>query len=148
MAEHEIRTVTTLTNKRDELLRVIAGYERRLDQARADLSAIKAAIVVFDRHTEASEVTAYTDLTHLFQYGELASLCLAALSGGPLSTPAIAAKVAEAKGFDTQDKVLLKTITFRVVTTMRGLESRQKVKDGGSLKANGKRGRTRIWAIP
>ena len=34
----EVRTVTTLIAKRDEIERSIAGYELRLAQARADLS--------------------------------------------------------------------------------------------------------------
>ena len=103
---------------------------------------------MFERPTGASEATAYSDPSHLFRYGELGSLCLAALADGPLSTPAIAAKVAEAKGFDTGDKVLLKSLTLAVVMSMRGLENRQKVKDGGSYNPDGRRGRTRVWALP
>ena len=36
----EIRTVTTLRNKRDEIQRTIGAYERKLSQARADLAAL------------------------------------------------------------------------------------------------------------
>ncbi|HEX3944745.1 MAG TPA: hypothetical protein VHW69_11725 [Rhizomicrobium sp.] len=46
MPEHEIRTVTTLTTKREEIELTIAAYERALAQAHADLASIKAAIVV------------------------------------------------------------------------------------------------------
>ena len=38
----EIRTVTTLIAKRDEIERLIAGYESRLAQAKADLSHVNA----------------------------------------------------------------------------------------------------------
>ena len=39
----EIRTVTTLRRKRDEIRRAVRDYERKLDQARADLAHIAAA---------------------------------------------------------------------------------------------------------
>jgi hypothetical protein len=44
----EIRTVTTLRYKRDEIRRAIRDYEKRLDQARADLAHIAAAIAIFE----------------------------------------------------------------------------------------------------
>lgn len=87
MPEHENRTVTTLTNKRDEIIRVISRYERKLEQARADLAALKAAIVVFQKPTGTADAYAYSDLSHLFRYGELGSLCLAALAGGRYRLP-------------------------------------------------------------
>lgn len=34
----EIRTVTTLPRKRDEIRRTVREYEKKLDQARADLA--------------------------------------------------------------------------------------------------------------
>ena len=40
----EVRTVTTLIAKRDEIERSIAGYKSRLAQARADLSHVNACI--------------------------------------------------------------------------------------------------------
>jgi hypothetical protein len=43
----EIRTVTTLTKKRDEIARAIIGYERKLAQARADLSHVNATLASF-----------------------------------------------------------------------------------------------------
>ncbi len=44
----EIRTVTTLRHKRDEIERSIANYEKRLAQAQADLAHINAAISIFE----------------------------------------------------------------------------------------------------
>ena len=44
----EIRTVTTLLAKRDEIERSIVNYEARLEQARADLSHLNAVISIFE----------------------------------------------------------------------------------------------------
>jgi hypothetical protein len=43
----EIRTVTTLRYKRDEIVASIKLYERQLEQARADLAHVMAAIRIF-----------------------------------------------------------------------------------------------------
>jgi len=48
----EIRTVTTLATKREEIIRSIESYEAKLDQARADLSHINAVIVLFEHNPE------------------------------------------------------------------------------------------------
>jgi hypothetical protein len=44
----EIRTVATLIAKRDEIVHSIRLYERQLEQARADLAHITAAISLFE----------------------------------------------------------------------------------------------------
>jgi hypothetical protein len=44
----EIRTVTTLHRKRDEVRKAVRKYERCLDQARADLTHLIAAIAIFE----------------------------------------------------------------------------------------------------
>jgi hypothetical protein len=43
----EIRTVTTLRYKHDEIVASIKLYERQLEQARADLAHVMAAIRIF-----------------------------------------------------------------------------------------------------
>ena len=43
----EIRTVTTLIGKRDEIEAAITNYERRLEQARVDLAHVNAVISIF-----------------------------------------------------------------------------------------------------
>ncbi len=43
----EIRTVTTLRRKRDEISASIRLYEKKLEQARADLAHVTAAIRIF-----------------------------------------------------------------------------------------------------
>jgi hypothetical protein len=56
----EIRTVTTLTKKRDEISRAIGHYEKQLGQARTDLVAINAAIVVFQGPNRATAEPMWT----------------------------------------------------------------------------------------
>jgi hypothetical protein len=79
--EHEIRTVTTLKGKRTEIERAIKGYKRSLEQARADLGHINAAIVIFEAKAPGEPMKPY-DGKRLFRYNELAALCLAALQAG------------------------------------------------------------------
>jgi hypothetical protein len=55
----EIRTVTTLIAKRDEIERPIAGYESRLARAKADLSHVNAVSIfeaAGDRDTTTSDL--------------------------------------------------------------------------------------------
>lgn len=58
----EIRTVTTLRSKRGEILRTIAMYEEKLDQARADLAHITAVITIFEGAHEGLSPRAYVDV--------------------------------------------------------------------------------------
>lgn len=44
----EIRTVTTLRRKREEIRRIIIAYEEKLDRAKADLAHVSAAIAIFE----------------------------------------------------------------------------------------------------
>jgi hypothetical protein len=43
----EIRTVTTLKSKRDEIARAITNYENKIAQAKIDLAHVYAAIRIF-----------------------------------------------------------------------------------------------------
>src|SRR3954462_4589477 len=104
--EHEIRTVTTLRNKRVEIERAIKGYKRSLEQARADLVHINAAIVIFEAKAPGEAMKPYDGIKRLFRYGELAALCRTALQAGPLTTRELALKVMEARGMNLQDRVL------------------------------------------
>jgi len=63
----EIRTVTTPRSKRAEIISTIAHYEKRIAQARADLSHVNACIALFAR-------------------GELMTLCEKVLASGPETT--------------------------------------------------------------
>ena len=65
----EIRTVTTLRRKRDEILAVIRLYERQLDQARADLAHVTAAMRIFEAE-DVSKMPAYMDVHRVFAHKE------------------------------------------------------------------------------
>src|SRR5664280_1039919 len=55
----EIRTVTTLRRKRIEIISAIAQYEKRIAQARADLSHVNACIALFEVSGEPGAVRPY-----------------------------------------------------------------------------------------
>ena len=67
----EIRTVTTLRSKRAEIISSIANYEKRLAQARADLSHVNACIALFEVTAEAGAVPPHVDTHHMFARVEL-----------------------------------------------------------------------------
>ena len=70
----EIRTVTTLTSKREEIERAIVGYEARLKQARADLAHITAAIAIFDASGDHADMLAYLDIHRIWKRGGLTAI--------------------------------------------------------------------------
>ena len=53
----EIRTVTTLRRKRDEISASIRLYERQLAQARSDLASVTAAIKIFEATGDPKDMT-------------------------------------------------------------------------------------------
>src|ERR1700691_2740509 len=102
----EIRTVSTLIAKREEIERAIAGYETRLEQARADLAHVNAVISIFEAAGDRDSTTAYTDIHRLFQRGELTAICKAALAEhGPMNTRALVTHILTAKGLDSGGEV-------------------------------------------
>jgi hypothetical protein len=101
----EIRTVTTLKSKRTEIISSIAQYEKRLAQARADLSPVNACIALFEASGEPGALTPYVDTHRLFARGELMRLCKDALASGPKTTKELTLHVMKAKGLDVDDKV-------------------------------------------
>jgi hypothetical protein len=82
----EIRTVTTLRSKRDEIVHSIRLYERQLEQARADLAHVTAAIRIFEASGNAKDMPRYVDTHRLFKRGETWALCQQAI-GACLSSP-------------------------------------------------------------
>lgn len=143
----EIRTVTTLTAKRDEIEGVIAAYEKKLDQARADLSHINAVITLMGIEGEPLDYVPHTDIHRLFRYGEMLKLAVASLKDGPLTSGQVSMAIMKAKGFDTRDRVLLKRLSLRVTYALNGACQRRAVKVDGHEKVHGKRA-VRIWALP
>src|SRR5579863_4381635 len=105
----EIRTVITLSAKRDDIRAAISNYEARLAQARADLAHVNAVISIFEASAERDATKAYTDIHRLFQWGELTAICKVALTlHGPMNTRALVTHILAAKGLDATDKVLAK----------------------------------------
>jgi hypothetical protein len=66
----EIRTVTTLRFKRDEIAASVRLYERQLEQAKADLQHVLAAIRIFEASGNPNDATRYMDVHRLFRRGE------------------------------------------------------------------------------
>src|SRR5664280_2133672 len=79
----EIHTVTTLRSKRAEIISSIASYEKRIAQARADLSHVNACIALFEVSVDPGSVPPYVDTHRLFARGELMKLRKDALASGP-----------------------------------------------------------------
>src|ERR1700684_463497 len=96
--------VLGLRRKRDEISGVIAEYERKIKEARADLAHVTAALRLFEVTGEASELPPYIDLNRLLKRGETTAICMDALAQeGPLDTRALAARVMRAKGLNEGD---------------------------------------------
>ncbi len=138
----EIRTVTTLRRKAEEIRKTIIGYEDRLKQARADLSHVTAAIAIFEASGDPGDMQAYVDIHRIWPRGELMRLCRGFLeTEGPLSTRALAERAMKASGLDTSDKVLAKAVAMRVVHALRAQHKRGKIEDAGRVKGN------RVWTL-
>jgi hypothetical protein len=120
----ESQTVTILRNKRDDIAAAIQNYERQLEQAKADFAHITAALAIFDQGDKPGSQRPYTSLCRAFRYGEIATLCRAALVRGPLATPDLAKHVMAEKGLDAADRVLARSIGFSVLQSLRGMSRR------------------------
>ena len=138
----EIRTVTTLRRKRDEVRKSVRLYEKRLDQARADLAHLSAAISIFESKGGDVTLPAYADIQRLFRYGEVIKLVTAALASGPMTTKELAIYVAKAKGLDANDGVMRRAMARHIIHSLR-IRSKQ-----GLLQIDGKRKGTIIWRLP
>ena len=57
----EIRTVTTLRSKREEIIASIELYEDRIKQARADLAHVNACIKIFEASGDTETMPKYVD---------------------------------------------------------------------------------------
>lgn len=134
----EIRTVTTLTAKRETLERAILGYEKALEQARADLAAVVSTIALFEREAN-TEAPRYADVSRLYRRGEMVKIAKAALASGPLDTRELAAHVLAARGFNTDDPVLRQAVMYRLVQALRLQHLRGAIGDAGRRKG------VRVW---
>jgi hypothetical protein len=73
MADPQI--LTTLRRKQSDIESAIVAYEKRIEEARRDLSAINAAIRLFSVETGAENVASYMDIYRLFKRGEQIAIC-------------------------------------------------------------------------
>ncbi len=132
-----------LRRKRDQISGVIAQYERKIKDARADLAHVTAALRLFEVTGEAGELPPYIDLNRLLKRGETTALCMKALEDeGPLDTRELTARVMKAKGLDPDDKVMAKSISLRIVQTLR-----MRAHNGKIDKATMRRG-VCLWKVP
>ncbi len=138
----EIRTVTTLRRKRDEISASIRLYEKQLAQARNDLAHITAVLRIFDASGSPKDMGKYVDHYRLFRRGEAWAICAAALAKGPQTTKELALALMRAKGLDLADAVLAKAIGHRLIHSLRMQEQR------GRVKREGKRKGVSIWRLP
>ncbi len=139
----EIRTVTTLRRKREEIRAVIAAYEERLSQAKADLAHISAAITVFEGTGEGAAHRPYVDIHRVFKYGELIAIAKQGLAEhGPMNTREIALYILKSKGLDANDKVLAKAVSYKIIHALRQRQRRGLLVDAGKWK------NVRVWALP
>lgn len=135
------QVINTLTVKRHQIEAHIGKLERDLEQARADLSAVLAATMVFSG--EGARVTAYMNLAKIFPRFELPDLCRAALKAHSegVSTRAIAAYVIETKKLDGGDRHLRKAVAYKVIQVMRRWERERRVVRAGKV------GTAVVWRI-
>jgi hypothetical protein len=138
----EIRTVTTLKSKREEILFSIRLYEDRIKQARADLAHVTAAIRIFEASGDPKEMSRYVDTHRMFKRGEPIAVCKEALASGPKSTRELALHVMQSKGLDTGDKVLAKAVASQLIHSLRMQSQR------GRIVRDGKKGAALVWRLP
>lgn len=88
------------------------------------------------------DVTPYIDLHRLFKRGEVIAICKDALKAeGDLDTRELAYRVMTAKGLDTGDKVLSRSLCLRIVQALRMQAKR------GKVTALDKRKGVRVWRV-
>jgi hypothetical protein len=143
----EIRTVTTLKRKRDEITRAIVNYENKIAQAKVDLAHINAAIRIFEITEDGASaggnhVAPYVDIYRIFKRGEMVAICKAALAKGPMNTRQLSAVLLNAKGLDASDKVLAKAISYRLIHALR-IQARS-----GKIVAMSREKAARVWRLP
>lgn len=138
----EIRTVTTLRFKRDEIAASVRLYERQLEQAKADLTHVLAAIRIFEASGDPNDAATYMDIHRLFRYGETWAICREALAGGPMTTRELVTVLMKARKLPEGDRVMNRAIGQKIVSSLTKQEMR------GKLLRDGKRKGVVIWRLP
>ena len=138
----EPQVVNTLQSKRAEIESAIAAYEKKIEAAKRDLSAVNATIRLFEVNGERQEFPAYMDISRLWKRGEMFGVCKAALAKeGPLDTRELAVRVIAEKGLDGIDSVLRQSVAYRIVQMMTMNWKR------GLVGSAGKRKGVRVWTV-
>lgn len=137
------RTVVTLKRKRRLIEDTIVTYEKKIEEARADLAHVIAVIRVFEASDDPENLPTYADLHRVFKRSETMELCKKALGAkGPMTTMQLADYVMEARGLDRADKVMRQAVGYKIVQALRMQHLRGKIADAGKAK-----GGQRIWAL-
>lgn len=137
----EPHAITTLRRKRDEIAAVIAAYEAKLEEARRDLSAVNTTLRLFEPSADPETLPVYGEGWRRFKKGEVVRLCRAALAQeSPLSTRELAVRIIRAKGLDEGDKVLRKTVAYRIGQVLKIAARR------GEIDCK-KCGRDKTWSV-
>jgi hypothetical protein len=135
--------ILALRKKRDKIEGAIAGYERKIKEAQADLAHVTASLRLFELSGDPSQFPAYIDLNRILRRGETTRLCMDALRvEGPLDTRQLTQRVMAAKGLNSDDKVLAQAISLRIVQTLRVKRLR-----GGPLDGSERRKGVCIWRL-
>jgi hypothetical protein len=139
----EIRTVTTLRRKRDEIAASVRLYERQLEQAKADLAHVLAAIRIFEASGDPKDATRYMDIHRLFKRGETWAICREALAAkGAMTTKDLVDELMKARKLPTGDRVLNRALGMKLVNALGKQELR------GKLQRQGKSKGVVIWRLP
>ena len=135
--------ILALRKKRDRIESAIAGYERKIKEAQADLAHVTASLRLFELSGDPAEFPAYIDLNRILRRGEITALCMAALKAeGPLDTRQLTHRVMVPKGLNADDRVLAQAISFRIVQTLR-----MKARRGGVLDGSERRKGACVWRL-
>lgn len=130
-------SISILSKKRDKIRDTIAAYEAKLRQAQADLAHVNATLRLFAATGEPEDFPPYVDLNRVFRRGETTTFCIQAIRNeGPLDTRELAYRLMTAKGLDTKDKVLVTTVSLRIVQSLR-MRARRGQELDGSVRRKG-----------
>jgi len=117
-------------------------YERKIAQARADLSHVTAVMQLFEASGKTQDLARYANSYRLFSRGEPWAICAKALACGALTTKELALELIKAKGLDERDGTLAKTIGHRLIHSLRMQEKRKR------FARDGKRHGVSVWRLP
>jgi len=135
--------IATLRQKRVEVENAITHYESKIREAREDLAHINATLRLFETQDERSDLPVYVDTKRLFPHGAIVSICKKALAAeGPLDTRELALRVIRESGLEESDKVLRRSVAYRIVQALR-LQCKR-----GLVSSPGTRGCVKMWDLP